>query len=200
MTNGYYWRQGAASGSVPEWADWTGDPFHDNYSHAEPGTKGFYSSGGQWRLAQALTVLWDQDIKRVLDDELFGKIGIPGDHWDWTPGQAIYEKKDWYPGMPGYGDFIDPPYEVDGHIVRGGPGWIVISALDLARFGHLIATGGIWKGERLVGSEWLRGHHGADSNQVGGESTNFTTLARVAMLGIDHPLPDEVFAGPVKIS
>ena len=69
ITNGYYWRQGSTSqgagtapGPVPEWAHWTGDPLFDNYSHAEPGTRGLYSSGGQWRLAQALTVLWRKDI------------------------------------------------------------------------------------------------------------------------------------------
>jgi CubicO group peptidase (beta-lactamase class C family) len=203
LTNGYYWRQGAASGSVPEWADWTGDPFHDNYSHAEPGTKGCYSSGGQWRLAQALTALWGQDIKRVLDDELFGKIGIPGDHWDWTPGQAIYEKKDWYPGMPGYGDFLDPPYEIDGHVVRGGPGWVVMSAKDLARFGHLVATGGVWEDERLLGRPWTIGHGAGNGSGVAGESTNYTAFGIVTTEGIDFSnpfFPDEIFTCPIRLS
>ena len=212
VTNGYYWRnaspveqQNAAevglfgSAGVASWADWTGDPFYDNYSHAEPGSVRAYSSGGIWRLSQALTHLWDKDLKQIIDQRIFGPMGIPADQWHWTPGKDVFDAKDWYPQMPGYGDFLDPPYEINGHIVRGGPGWIVISALDLARFGHLIATGGIWKGERLVGSEWLRGHHGADSNQVSGESTHFTAFARVAALGVDHPLPDEAFAGPVRI-
>ena len=35
---------------VPEWAEWTGDPSFDLYSHAEPGTVGLYSSSGFWRL------------------------------------------------------------------------------------------------------------------------------------------------------
>ena len=47
-----------------------------------------------------------------------------------------------------------------------------------------------------MGPEWLRGHHGGDSNQVGGESTHFTALARVATRGIGHPLPDDLFVGP----
>ena len=212
VTNGYFWRnaspveqQNAAevglfgSAGVADWAHWTGDPFYDNYSHAEPGTVRVYSSGGIWRLSQALTHLWDKDLKEVIDQRLFGPMGIPADRWHWTPGKDVFDEKNWYPHMPGYGDFIDPPYEINGHTVCGGPGWIVISALDLARFGHLIATGGIWKGERLIGSEWLRGHHGADNNQVSGESTRFSTLARVATLGIEHPLPDEVFTGPVKV-
>ena len=39
---------------VAEWANWTGDPYYDCYSHAEPGTVGLYSSAGFWRLGQAL--------------------------------------------------------------------------------------------------------------------------------------------------
>ena len=209
VTNGYYWRQGSTSkgtgtagGSVPEWADWTGDPLFDNYSHAEPGTRGIYSSGGQWRLAQALTVLWGKDIKRVLDDELFGEIGIPADRWDWTPGRVVHEKRDWYPHMPGYGDFLDPPYEIDGHVVRGGPGWVVMSARDLARFGHLVATGGVWKGRRLLGRRWTIGHGGGNGSGVAGESTNYTAFGIVTTEGIDFNepfLPDELFTGPVRV-
>ena len=211
VTNGFHWRnatpaqdQNAASvalfgpSQVPGWADWTGDPFYDNYSHAPPGSERVYSSGGVWRLSQALTQLLDRDLKQVIDERLFGPIGIPPHRWEWTPGRTLFERKDWYADAPGYGDFVDPPYEIGGHVVRGGPGWVVINALDLVRFGHLVATGGVWEGERLMGPEWLRGHHGGDSNQVGGESTHFTALARVATLGIGHPLPDDLFVGPVR--
>ncbi len=212
VTNGYFWRnaspveqQNAAevnlfgSAGVPGWANWTGDPYYDNYAHATPGSMRTYSSGGIWRLSQALTHLWGRDLKKVIDQRLMGPMGVPADRWDWTPGKEVFDSKDWYPHMPGYGDFIDPPYEITGHVVRGGPGWIVIDALDLARFGHLIATGGIWNGQRLIGSEWLRGHHGGDSNQVSGENAQFTALARVATLGVEHPLPEEVFSGPIKL-
>ena len=207
VTNGFHWRnatpaeqQNPASvalfgpSQVPDWANWTGDPFYDNYAHTSPGSARIYSSGGVWRLSQALTHLLGQDLKQVVDRRLFGPMGIPADRWDWTPGRALFETKDWYPNAPGYGDFVDPPYEIGGRVVRGGPGWVVISALDLARFGHLVATGGLWEGQRLMRSEWLRGHHGGDSNQVGGESTHYTAMARVSTLGIEHPLPDELFA------
>jgi hypothetical protein len=73
-------------------------------------------------LSQALTALWDQDIKQVLDENLFNKIGIPANRWDWLPGRIVHEDKDFYPHMPGYGDFLDPPYDINGHGVRGGPG------------------------------------------------------------------------------
>ncbi len=53
------------------------------YSHVKPGTKEHYSSAGFWRLGQALTFVWDRDLKEVLDERLFGKIGIPAQRWDW---------------------------------------------------------------------------------------------------------------------
>ena len=211
VTNGFHWRnatpadqQNPASvalfgpSEAPDWANRTGDPFYDNYSHTTPGTARIYSSGGVWRLSQALTHLLDEDLKQVIDRRLFGPMGIPSDRWEWTPGRTLFETKDFYPNTPGYGDFVDPPYELGGQVVRGGPGWVVINALDLARFGHLVATGGIWDGQPLMRPEWLRGHHGGDSNQVGGESTHFTAMARVSTLGIEHPLPTELFAGPVQ--
>ena len=193
VTNGYYWRQRSSAQmrsqaglAAPEWAAWTGDPSYDNYSHVEPGTQRVYSSGGMWRLSQALTALWGDDLKHVLDDRLFGGLGIPADGWDWTPGRRVHEDRDWYPEMPGYGDFLDPPYEIGGHPVRGGGGWAVMTPIDLARFGHLVATGGIWNGQRVIGTDWLRGHHGGNASQVSGEGVHFTAMGRVATSGIDH--------------
>ncbi len=207
VTNGYYWRRGSSaqmksqgSLTVPEWAEWTGDPFYDNYSHAEPGTVRIYSSGGMWRLSQSLTVLWGDDIMRVLGERLLEKIGIPADRWDWIPGRVVRESTDWYPDMPGYGDFLDPPYEIDGKPVRGGGGWVVMSAEDLARFGHLVASQGVWNGERLISADWIRGHGGGNASLVSGESTHFTALGRVTTDGIDHPLQEKLFVGPVRVS
>ena len=56
--------------------------------------------------------------------------------------------------------------EIDGQVVRGGPGWVVISARDLARWGLLVATGGEWNGERLIGR--VQGHGGGNGSDVGG--------------------------------
>lgn len=203
VTNGYYWhqrlyqgRQGAvqrkdsSDNPIPAWADWTGDPMYDNYAHVEPGTVGIYSSGGIWRLSQALTALWDQDIKQVLDENLFTKIGIPADRWEWLPGRAVHKDRNFYPHMPGYGDFVDPPYEINGHTVRGGPGWVIMSALDMARFGHLVATQGVWKGQRLPSPEWLISHGGGNGSLCAGESTHFTALQIQNDFGLAEMLPD----------
>ncbi len=63
----------------------------------------------------------------------------------------VHDTRDFYPEIPGYGEYVDPPYEIAGHVVQRRAGWIVMSSEDLARFGLLIATGGVWKGKRLVG-------------------------------------------------
>lgn len=200
VTNGYYWRKRSSaqmssqkSFKAPDWAEWTGDPFFDNYSHAKPGTERIYSSGGIWRLSQALTVLWQQDLKQVLDDGLMSKIGIPPDRWDWFPGKAVHDDPNWYPNMPGYGDFIDPPYEIAGRIIRGGGGWVVISAADLARFGLLVATEGKWDGEQVIGNDWLRGHGGGNGSLMNGDPETLTSIGVVTAEGFEWPLPGEVF-------
>ncbi|TIN74281.1 serine hydrolase [Mesorhizobium sp.] len=176
---------------VPEWANWTGDPFYDLYSHAKPGTVGMYSSAGYWRLAQALTAVFKRDLKQVLDERLFSKLGIPASRWDWATGKEISKQKYLYPKMPDSYTYLDPPYEIEGIEVRGGPGWIRISALDLARFGHLIATGGIWKGQRILDENWLRGHGGGNKSGVWGESEFYTAMAKVTTAGLEAIKLDE---------
>ena len=79
------------------------------------------------------------------------------------------DDRDFYTQWPTHGGYLDPPYEVNGHAVRGGPGWAVMNASDLARFGHLVATRGNWKGEQLIDSQWLRGHSGGNGSGVAGE-------------------------------
>jgi CubicO group peptidase (beta-lactamase class C family) len=167
--------------------------------------------------------LWQQDLKQVLDDGLMSKIGIPPDRWDWHPGKAVHDDPNWYPNMPGYGDFIDPPYEIGvgssppdrgrvsegenlpgrpsdpvtpgAKIVRGGGGWVVISAADLARFGLLVATGGFWNGERVIGNDWLRGHGGGNGSLMAGDPDTLTSIGVVTAEGFEWPLPGEVFVG-----
>jgi CubicO group peptidase (beta-lactamase class C family) len=197
---------------VPAWAKWTGDPFFDLYAHAEPGSVGTYSSGGFWRLGQALTAVWGQDLKSVLDERLFSKLGIASDRWDWLTGQEVRAARFMYPEIPDSYTYLDPPFEIGGHPVRGGPGWVVISASDLARFGHLIATRGMWKGDRLIDEAWLRGHGGGNDSGVSGEATYYTAIAIVTTAGLraDYPrahatttesfLPRSAFVGPITVT
>ena len=210
---GVRWREGRngleahlAEHGIPEWAHWTGDPYYDLYSHTEPGTVGLYSSAGFWRLGQALTAVWGRDLKDVLDERLFSRIGIPADHWDWPAGRAIKDDRYLYPDIPDTYTYLDPPYEIGGHPVRSGPGWVDISAANLARWGHLVATEGVWKGERLIDPVWLRGHGGGNKSGASGESTHYTAMGVVTTVGLEHLhsiangsfLPEELFVGPIR--
>gem|GEM_PF-756651 len=202
VTNGYNWKNKT---DVPSWANWTGDPNYDNYSHIEPGTQYNYASGGYWRLSQALTALWDKDLKQVLDEKLFSKMGIPADRWDWLPGQTIHDDFNFYPTMPGYGQFVDPPYEINGHRVLGGGGWVVMSASDLARVALLIATNGIWKGEQIIGkSPYFNAtsynQYGGNSSELWGSKENEYVIGwgRLLTGSITKPSLD-MFIGPVKV-
>ena len=174
---------------VPEWAAWTGDPFYDLYSHAEPGTQALYSSAGFWRLGQALTVVFDRDLKDVIDERLFSKLGIPADRWDWLIGDDVRKQKYFYPALPDSYTHLDPPFHVNGHPVRSGPGWVVISPSDLARYGHLLATRGVWNGEQVIDPAWIRGHGGGNFSGVQGESEHYTALAVVTTSGLSPAFP-----------
>ena len=168
ISNGHFWEiRSDAFPGIPEWADWTGDPRYDNYAHVEPGRYEHYSSGGYWRLSQALTAIWGRDLKQVLDDHVMNKIGIAADDWEWLSGEQVYQDSLFYPEMPGYGNFLDPPFRIDGNAVIGGGGWVVMSAGNLARVGLLIATDGLWRGERII-SRVSGGAGAGDMNGVEG--------------------------------
>jgi CubicO group peptidase (beta-lactamase class C family) len=210
LESGFHWRNRTMFHAViPPGVTWTGDPLFDNFAQTPPGSTTRYSSGGYWRLGQALTALWGKDLKEVLDERLFRHLGIPADRWEWTPGKEVHGTRDFYPDFPGYGEYVDPPYEINGHVVRGGPGWMRISAEDLARFGLLIATGGVWKGKRLIGAEWLRGHAGLDIHVVAGDPATMVAIAKIntkdfpfgAEVGTQgkFSFPKDLITGPVRV-
>lgn len=192
VTNGADWQD---QKGVPGWADWTGDPGFDNYAHAiEPGEH--YSSGGYWRASQALTAIHGRTLKTVLDEALMGPMGIPPERWEWLPGRTVHEDADFYPAALEYGAFIDPPYEIDGVPVLGGGGWVVMSPLDLARVGLLVATRGWWDGRRLIADDPLvDGHAGGNDSLLWGRGGELmASFAQVGTAGLGPP-PDDVF-GP----
>ena len=92
---------------IPTWPSWTGDPDFDNYAHVPPGKKSRrrYSSGGHWRLYQALTALWDCPLKDVLDEKIMSKIGIDKDEWELLPGHVVHDSHGIYGSSPFYGEF-----------------------------------------------------------------------------------------------
>jgi CubicO group peptidase (beta-lactamase class C family) len=208
LESGFHWRNRSVFHAViPSGVNWTGDPSFDNFAHTPPGSTTRYSSAGYWRLSQALTALWGKDLKSVLDERLFRHLGIPTDRWEWTTGKEVHNTRDFYPDFPNYGEYVDPPYEIDGHIVRGCPGWMRIGAEDLARFGLLIASGGVWKGKRLIGPEWLHGHAGLDIHVVAGDPETMVSIAKINTknfpFGVEvgtqgkFTFPKDLIVGPV---
>ena len=168
---------------------------------------GLYSSAGFWRLGQALTHVWGRDIKDVVQERLFDRIGIAADRWDWYSGGWVKDRKYFYPTLPDSYTYLDPPYEIAGNVVRSGPGWVVWSASDMARFGHLNATRGLWKGEQIIDPDWLRPHSGGNKSGSSGESKYFTALGVVTTEGLPEfkhaietrsILPEGLFVGPVS--
>ena len=114
-------RRRKADKVCPAWANWSGDPFYDLYSHAAPGTQEHYSSAGFWRMGQALTYVWDRDLKDVLDERLFGKIGIAPGSWDWYNGETVQSQKYFYPTIPDSYTYLDPPYRINGTWCAAAP-------------------------------------------------------------------------------
>lgn len=104
----------------------------------------------------------------------------------------------------------------------GGPGWFVMSSADLARFGLLIATGGIWQGRRLVGAGWLTGHAGMNIHTVAGDPDTLVSLGKINCLNFPfgdvsyarktnfaklgtyrdgtYSFPTELIKGPIKVT
>lgn len=198
ITNGWHW---ANRRNVPDWASCTGDPTADNYAHREPGAGRQYSSGGRWRLSQALAAIWQRELKDVLDEKLLSDIGIAADDWEWATGRELHEDREWYPEMPGYGLFCDPPYEIEGHRVQGGGGWISMSAQDLARVGLLVATRGVWHGERLIGDTPLvAGHGGGNASLMNGWSDTMISWGQVTTRGVSYDGLENAIVGPVRRS
>jgi CubicO group peptidase (beta-lactamase class C family) len=128
-----------------------------NYAQKPPG-QWLYSGGGMWRLTQLLTKLWDRDLLGLLAEKIFKPIGVPAERLGWLAGQDVYEHP-FYPPRKGYsgtyGGYLDPPYSFNGHAVRGGPGWVIFSAKDAARFGYLFLRNGAWNGKQLISKEWV---------------------------------------------
>lgn len=184
METAWWWRHGIG---IPNWVNQeevTGNPMYDMRSFRAPGTASYYSSAHYVRLGQALTALWGTDLKRLLDEEIFSVIGITPDRWDWMSLCDVYQNIYLYPDTPGYGHFADPPYEIEGNIVRGGPGWVSLSAEDLARWGLLVATQGVWKGRQLLAPEWVVSHGSGNRSAVIGIPEACIAIATITAEGL----------------
>jgi CubicO group peptidase (beta-lactamase class C family) len=183
ISNGWRWSN---CQQVPAWADCSGSPRDDNFAHRPPGAR-HYSSGGRWRLHQALTKVIGTTMKEFLDQELFCKIGIKPEDWRIESGQVLHDSLGWYPNMPGYGLFCDPPYIIDGHEVQGGGGWVFMSAKDLAKIAQLVANQGVWNGEQVISNtDFLYDHDGGNGSSLWADPSTGIACGQVTTRGIKN--------------
>ncbi|MBT4141124.1 MAG: serine hydrolase [Candidatus Latescibacteria bacterium] len=107
-----------------------------------PGTHYEYNDVRVNRFALSLLRVYKQPLPEILKAEVMDPIGA-SDSWQWH----------------GYDNsWVD----VDGKQVQsvsGGGHWgggMWISALDLARFGHLSLNRGVWNGRQILSEDWVK--------------------------------------------
>lgn len=130
MTSGY-----SAEGSS-RWCegcseDWSWTPYAPASPLFVPGTAYAYWDEAQMYLGKLLTMRLGTDLRSFLDKRIMKPIGVR--YWDW------HDEGSWN-GIP----------------IRNGCTGISISALDLARIGHLFLNNGSWNGQQIIDSNWVK--------------------------------------------
>jgi CubicO group peptidase (beta-lactamase class C family) len=139
-----------------------------NQLGSEPGTQWDYSDPAMAHLALAFYHLTGREMSDVLQERVFGPIGIENLIWD--------------PQGIGAG-FIGP--HTNAHT------GIHVSARELARFGYLMLREGNWKGQQLLAPEWVR--LAGQTSQPHNSSYGFNWWVNTA--GTQWPgLPRDAFA------
>ncbi len=106
-----------------------------------PGSRYAYDQPSMTQLMNVLARAADEPIQDLFQRRIGDAIGLSPENWDW-----------------------DHVVAQDGTVVEEGggfPGGVHISAIDMARLGHLILNDGSWEGEQLISREWL-----AEATQV----------------------------------
>jgi CubicO group peptidase (beta-lactamase class C family) len=134
MTSGY-----RAIGDEPQGSYTHGPsrtPFTPGPPLFKPGTAFAYWDSAMNQFANVLTRIAAEPIQELFRRRIAEPIGMNPAQWNW-------------------GDFG----AADGLLVNGGSGnsnkHIFISALQMARFGHLFLNQGRWNGKRLIDAGWV---------------------------------------------
>jgi CubicO group peptidase (beta-lactamase class C family) len=118
--------------------DWGPDPCRPDTPLFPPATKFCYHDEAMFMLGRVLTRIAAETMRSILKRRITDQIGM-GD-WGWpTKGQ------------------------VEGMDLDQGCGGVVVSAEQLARWGHLFLNHGSWMGRQLVSRAWVEQ---ATRNQV----------------------------------
>jgi CubicO group peptidase (beta-lactamase class C family) len=129
MTSGYSAPGRSRWGEPSE--DWSRTPYAPGPPLFASGTRFAYWDEAQMMLGRLLTRAGHVDLLALLTDRVFGPIGMSAVAWG-TEGT------------------------VDRLPIRNGGTGLELSALDLARFGHLFLSGGRWGDRQLVPEPWVR--------------------------------------------
>lgn len=101
-----------------------------------PGSKYAYWDSAMNQFANVLTQIAGEPIEALFQRRIADPIGMKRGAWDW-------------------GDFG----RIDGQVVNGGSGnsnkHVIISAREMARFGHLFLNRGNWNGRQLISAAWI---------------------------------------------
>ncbi|WP_078553169.1 serine hydrolase domain-containing protein [Bacillus alkalicellulosilyticus] len=111
-------------------SDWANFVLERELLH-DPGTFYNYSSGNSHLLSRIIAFATESNTRDFASDYLFEVIGMENVIWSGS----------WSEDNLG--------------IANGGFG-IKTSARDLARFGYLYLRDGVWKGEQIISSEWIK--------------------------------------------
>ncbi len=134
MTSGYRAAGDEPRGSYTHGPSLT--PFTPGPPLFRPGAAYAYWDSAMNQFANVLTRVAGEPIEELFRRRIANPIGMDPAQWDW-------------------GNFG----EVDGLVVNGGSGnhdrHMRISALQMARFGHLFLNRGRWDGKQLVSAEWV---------------------------------------------
>lgn len=136
MTSGYSGK--GRSRWNDENSDWSYTPYDPETPHFAPGSHYEYWDEAQMTFGKVLTKILNEPMKDFLQRELTDKINMG--NWDWYPEQ-----------------------EVDGIPINNGCTNVTLTALQLARFGHLYLNRGNWNGKQLLSKSWCEA---ATSSQV----------------------------------
>lgn len=134
MTSGYRAVGDEPKGSYSHGPSST--PFTPGVPLFAPGQKYAYWDSAMNQFANVLTRIAGEKIEDLFGRKVADVIGMDRSAWDW-------------------GEFG----KVDGLIVNGGSGnsgrHMIISARQMARFGHLFLNRGMWDGQRVISAEWV---------------------------------------------
>jgi CubicO group peptidase (beta-lactamase class C family) len=111
-----------------------------------PGTAWSYSDGGANRLAEVLTMTYQQDLRDLFFSRIFTPLGIPETELSWRNGPRVKR------------------HEVEKREFGSG---ISASVNALARIGYLYLRQGLWRGEQLIPQNFVAEVRSAQPSVVG---------------------------------